>query len=144
VFCYFSSTFGVNFPEVNTIMEFSELPCSAELLDYINCSNDSFLVPSDFVLFTQEFLKVAKEIQSYTSVALRGPKGCGKTFILTVLFIFLQKKKPCLYLGPMSFHNPHTKDYFLTFLDCHKSHIAEYKSLRNLFTSCEDGQLSRS
>ena len=93
---------------------------------------------SSFVLVTQELLKVAKEMQSCASIALTGPKGCGKSFIVTILFIILQNKKACLYFGPTSFDNPCSRDYFLNFLNCHKAKISDYEKLHKLLLSCEN------
>ena len=48
---------------------------------------------------------------------MEGPKGCGKSYNLTILFMMLQHDEPCLYLTQDSFHYPL---YFLAFLEQHK------------------------
>ena len=140
VFCYFSRIDGVVLPGANAVRKFSALPCTTQLMNYINCSNPLSIQPTSFVLFTQDIVTVAEKIKSSTRVTLRGPKGCGKSFIATVLFIYLQEKKACLYLCPKSFHNPFTKSYLLAFLDRHKTLIEDkdYERLHKSFASYKE------
>ena len=140
MFCYFSRIDGVVLPGANAVRKFYALPCTTQLMNYINCSNPLSIQPTSFVLFTQDIVTVAEKIKSSTRVTLRGPKGCGKSFIATVLFIYLQEKAACLYLCPKSFHNPFTKSYLLAFLDRHKTLIEDkdYERLHKSFASYKE------
>ena len=134
VFCYFSRICGINLPKANTTCKFSELlyDDDDDLLDYINSSHNRFIEPSYPVLFTKDILETANKIKSNLTVVLRGPKGCGKSFATIVLFIYLQKKTPCLYLSFCSFDNSYTESYFLNFLEKCKVKLKDNENLPNL------------
>jgi len=75
---------------------------------------------SSLTLFTKSFCEVKRIISDRRQVCLTGPKGCGKSFIGSVLFIMMQREKPCLFLSPTSLER---RDYFLYFIEQHKSYL---------------------
>lgn len=71
-----------------------------------------------FIYVSTELIAVDKILlEGYKSVCVTGPKGCGKSFILCVLFLKWQAHSPCLYLSVNSFRNP---TLFLRFLNEHQ------------------------
>ena len=72
-----------------------------------------------YPVFTSNFNTVTEKCKEERHVSLEGPKGCGKTFIVVVMFIlFWVNKKPCLFLSPKSFEqNESCKTYFRAVVD---------------------------
>ena len=69
-------------------------------------------------VFTEAFKMVADACRENHTVGIQGGKGCGKTFILLVLFILCwSEDKNCLYLTLLSFHSDKTcKKYIREFV----------------------------
>lgn len=60
-------------------------------------------------VFTEAFKMVADACRDKHTVGIQGGKGCGKIFILLVLFILCwSENKNWLYLTPISFHSNQT------------------------------------
>lgn len=74
------------------------------IVDYIRSCGEgySFFSP---VIITQQVKKLKEEIQSNTTILLNGPKGCGKSFTITLLYIMLQRDNKCLYISSNTFYD---------------------------------------
>ena len=73
------------------------------LVQYVKYALDEHLLTP---VFTSNFDSVIQECQKNKNVCLCGPKGCGKTFTLVVMFLLCYKKgNRCLFLTPKSMIN---------------------------------------
>ena len=123
-YCIFSSRFGGDFPEHKEVREISSLNICSLSRFFVNASSNHVLSGTS-AIFTADVMKVKDAIQSGPRNKLTGPKGCGKSFSLALLFLMLQKEyKYCLYLGSESLHNVHTYWYFLDFIEKHSDSVS--------------------
>jgi len=116
-FVYFSRLDNLPTDKVIDRLSYPEL-----LGDLVNfCSIIPSFTSSNLLLFTESFCEVRSAVLSqHRQVCLYGPKGCGKSFICSVLFILLRREKSCLFLSPVSLQYI---DYFINFLNLHKSSL---------------------
>jgi len=130
VLCFISSL-GVGFPRVYDFLDISALPIAFSLLSYIilpGCHKNVIGKSPHFVVFTKAFMEVKDVIKSCTDIALKGPEGCGKSFIATILFFTLQEKKPFLYFGLKSLVDPSVRSYLFGFLEQYSKKVKAFLS----------------
>lgn len=73
-----------------------------EVRSYINSTSGVYFRN---IILTSNFTEVTKMCEKHTHVVIQGPKGCGKTYTLLVLFtLCLIKGKTCVFLSSQSFN----------------------------------------
>ena len=91
-------------------------------LDYLAIvTGESF--SASHTMFTSDFKKMRVMLSQCPSVAITGPKGCGKTVLCVAMYLMLQRKLEldCLYLTRRSFQDDTTcVAYFQAFYEKHK------------------------
>lgn len=83
--------------------------------------NSTVNIKLDYAMFTSNFQNLAIKLASRHS-KLMGPKGCGKTFLVVVMFCLCWLRNiPCLLLSPASFDfsDVSCRKFFKLFLDEH-------------------------
>ena len=75
----------------------------ADVMLYIDSARD-FVLPRTIV-YTESMCRVGKQItDGHTDICLTGPKGCGKSITIAVLFLMLNNSESCcVYLTQKSF-----------------------------------------
>ena len=101
ILCMFSSKLQ-NFAKLSDIKNFHEISEDTDLISYIdNCTNN--ILP-DYTIFTCNFQAVREAIAAQRSkIVVVGPKGCGKTLMVAVIFMILYKNFDCLCITPRTF-----------------------------------------
>lgn len=132
-----------NFAKLGDIKNCHEISEDADLISYVdNCTNN--ILP-DYMIFTSNFQAVRTAQRSKIVV---GPKGCGKTLMVAVIFMILHKNFNCLYITPRTFDPVlflKCLNYFKRFVEKHNDDITEERRtdiLKLLDTNFSQGVLT--
>ena len=113
-----------NFAKLGDIKNCHEISEDTDLISYVdNCANN--ILP-DYTIFTSNFQAVREAIAAQRSkIVVVGPKGCGKSLMVAVIFMILHKNFDCLYITPCTFDPVLFPECLNRFIEKHNDDITE-------------------